>query len=278
MSAPHTTYAVALAQAARKLEDSPTPALDARVLMMAASGLTHADLIVGGDDAIPEAVAVRFEAFVARRADSEPVAHITGGQEFFGRMFRVTADTLIPRPETEMLIESALEATGPAPSVLDLGTGTGCLLLTLLAERPEAKGVAVELSAPALAIARENAARLGVEDRATFLEADFANAPEDVFDLILTNPPYIEEGAPLPRSVVQYEPAMALRAGADGLDAYRVLAPVIAARLAPGGNAFLEIGTGQGQAVRSLMKEAMPGRTVQVHFDLAGHERMVAVG
>ncbi|MEM9233953.1 MAG: peptide chain release factor N(5)-glutamine methyltransferase [Pseudomonadota bacterium] len=277
MSLTEKTYSDWLAWGARQLSGSPTAGLDARVLLMQAAGLDHATLIAASTDNVPQQLAAIYENHIQRRSGNEPVALIIGRQEFFGRDFEVTGDTLIPRPETEMLVEAALSGAGGGDRILDLGTGTGCLLLTLLAEMPEARGVAVDISAAALAVAKKNADNLGVAGRARFVEADFAEAPDGPFDLILSNPPYIEEGVELSASVAGFEPEMALRAGKDGLDAYRVLAPAIAERLARGGHAFLEIGTGQGGAVSQLMKSAMPDRSVRVDHDLAGHERMVAI-
>ncbi|WP_370338880.1 peptide chain release factor N(5)-glutamine methyltransferase [Parvularcula marina] len=271
------TYSQHLAEGTMRLGTSPTPVLDARVLLCAASGLDHAGLIAAAKDEVPMEAAGKYARMLSRRAGGEPVAYITGEQEFFGRTFKVTRDTLIPRPETEMLVEAAVAAAGPNPRVLDLGTGTGCLLLSVLGELTSAHGVGIDKSPGALQVAEKNAHLLKLDRWAEFRMLDFRYAPDGPFDIILSNPPYIEDDAALPVSVAGYEPELALRAGADGLDAYRVLAPVIAERLAPGGHAFLEIGTGQGEAVSSLMKAAMPEREVSVHNDLAGHERMVTV-
>ena len=277
MSSIDKTYSALIQAGAALLTRSNTPLLDARVLMMAAARMDHPALIASGLDPVPPLVAHTFEKLIDRRVQGVPVAHLTGRQEFYGRTFKVTEETLIPRPETEMLVEAAVKLPVAPGRILDLGTGTGCLIVSLLCEFRDAAGVGVELSPFAAAVTRENAALLGCLSRLETVEGDFSLAPEGPFDLIVSNPPYIEEDAALPRSVADYEPAGALFAGPEGLDAYHVLAPLIAERLASGGAAFLEIGTGQGDAVSSLMKTAMPEREVTVHKDLAGHERMVAV-
>ena len=276
---PHTVGTL-VRQAAAQLADSPTPMLDARALFLHVSGLTHADLIAREAESVTEDVATRFDALLAQRRQGAPVAHLVGAQEFYGRLFFVTPHVLIPRPETEMLVDAALRVMpeGEAVRLLDLGTGSGCLLGTLLAERPQATGWGVDLSAEALNIAERNLDAIGVAPRAHLVEGEFAVAPEGPFDLIISNPPYIEAAADLPPSVKDHEPSLALFAGPDGLDAYRALAPLIATRLAPYGSAFLEIGTGQGTSVKRLMKDAMPSRAVSVSKDLAGHERMVTIG
>lgn len=271
------SYVRLMSTAVDELTTSPTPGLDARLLMQSASELDYAELIAQGDELVPDSVAQSFLHLVKRRQAQEPIAHILGVQEFYSRSFKVTPQTLIPRPETEMLVDAVLARAARPSTLLDLGTGSGCLLISLLCELPEATGVAIDISPAALKVARENGRQHEVADRVVFREADFAAAPKGPFDVIVANPPYIGTHADLPVSVDQFEPALALRAGPDGLDAYRVLAPVIAKRLAPDGAAFLEIGTGQGKAVSELMKEAMPDWDISVHQDLAGHERMVAI-
>ena len=282
---PHTVGTL-VRQAAAQLADSPTPMptpmLDARTLFLHASGLSHADLIAGDAGPVGEEVAAQFQMLISRRREGVPVAHLVRTQEFYGRPFVVSADVLIPRPETEMLVEAALAVMTEDAVILDLGTGSGCLLATLLAERLSATGRGVDQSASALAIARQNVDILGVGERAALIEGDFAAAPAGPYtgpyDVIVSNPPYIEDDADLPTSVKNYEPALALFAGPDGLDAYRALAPLLARWLKPEGSAFLEIGTGQGAPVSRLMIAAMPDRAVSVSKDLAGHERMVTIG
>ncbi|WOI52003.1 peptide chain release factor N(5)-glutamine methyltransferase [Parvularcula sp. LCG005] len=271
------TYGQSLRQAAQGLSASPTPALDARLLLLAASGLDHAGLIAADRDPVDPAVEGTFSALVARRMGGEPIAYILGEQEFYGRRFRVGPDVLIPRPETEMLIDAALRVAVSKPRIADLGLGSGCILGTLLAEIPEATGLGVDLSPAALGVAAANLTQLAVRSRAALAVRSFEVALPGVFDLIVSNPPYIEAAAVLPVSVAEHEPAMALFAGQDGLDAYRALAPIIAGALAPDGHAFLEIGDGQGAAVSQLMQAVMPDRPVTLNPDLAGRERLVSI-
>ena len=203
------------------------------------------------------------------------MAQILGEREFWGRAFRVTPDVLDPRPETETLVEAALGGP-PAGRLLDLGTGSGCLLVTLLAEWPEATGVGVDVSPAALAVARENAERHGVEERATFHRGDWCAGLEGRFDLIVSNPPYIadDELAQLAPEVREHEPRLALAGGPDGLDAYRRLAPELPRLLSPGGRVLLEVGAGQAAAVVTILDEA--GLAVGgIRCDLGGHGRVV---
>lgn len=261
---------------AGKLSASPTAMLDARTLFLFVSGWDHTQLIGCDERCLGEEVAARFSELIVRRAEGEPVAYITGRQEFFGRTFKVTSDVLIPRPETEMLVEAA---RGLSPArVVDFGVGSGCLLGSVLAECPNAIGEGWDISAAALAVARSNLEEIGVADRAELIERSFEESVNRQFDLIISNPPYIEATAELPVSVRRYEPAVALFAGADGLDAYRALAPSLSVMLTADGTALLEIGTGQGDAVTAIMKTALPRRDVLVHEDLAGHQRMVEIG
>lgn len=261
---------------AEQLSSSPTAMLDARTLFLFVSGWDHAQLIGCEEKCISDEDAKAFAELISRRAKGEPVAHITGQQEFFERTFKVTPDVLIPRPETEMLVEAA---RGLSPArVLDLGVGSACLLGSILSECPSALGEGWDISAAALAVARSNLEGLGVADRARLIERSFEKSVNRQFDLIVSNPPYIEATAELPVSVQHYEPAVALFAGADGLDAYRALAPSLSVMLTATGTALLEIGTGQGAAVTQIMAAQMPSRDIRVHDDLAGHQRMVEIG
>jgi release factor glutamine methyltransferase len=282
-----TTIDEALASAAAKLIKAgiADPRLDARVLTMAATGLSREALLAHGEDAMGTEAIVRLDDYVARRAAGEPVARILGHKEFWSLDFEVTADTLVPRPETETLIEAAL-ATMPdrsAPSsVLDFGTGTGCLLLAFLAERPNARGIGIDINPGAVAVATRNAARLGLEDRARFLKGDFAGElpalTDRRFDVILSNPPYIPDGEidGLAPDVARYEPRVALSGGDDGLAAYRALAMRLPRLLTPGGWAFLEIGQGQADRVAAIMAAA--GLAVRARrADLAGIVRALAI-
>jgi release factor glutamine methyltransferase len=218
------------------------------------------------------------------RAAREPLAQITGHREFWSLDFAVTADTLVPRPDTETLIEAALAAF-PARAavrrVLDLGTGTGCLLLAALHEFPDAFGVGVDRVPAAAALAARNAAALGMADRAALLCADWASALAGRFDLVLCNPPYIPaaEIAGLMADVALYEPASALAGGADGLDAYRAVLPVLPGLLEPGGVAVLEIGQGQAGAVTALAarNRLAEGLASGPRADLAGIARALVL-
>ena len=204
---------------------------------------------------VPPEVLARLRAAVAARAAGRSVAHVTGRAAFWGRDFLVTDDTLAPRPETETLVEAALAE--PFARVLDLGTGTGCLAVTLLAERPRATGVATDLSEAALAVAARNAEAHGVAARLELRRADWWEGVEGRFDLIVSNPPYVaeEEMAGLAPEV-RAEPRMALTPGGDGLGAHRAIASGLARHLAPGGRVLLELGAGQGDAVAGLLRGA----------------------
>jgi release factor glutamine methyltransferase len=224
---------------------------------------------------VPEAAAAAFEALIARRAGREPVSHLTGQRAFWGRDFRVTRDVLDPRPETETLV--ALALAEPFARVLDLGTGSGCILVTLLAERPDAQGVGTDVSPEALLIAGENAARHGVADRLVLTPSDWFGDIGGRYDLIVSNPPYIaaEEMAGLAPEVRDHEPRGALTDEGDGLAAYRAIAAGASRFLASGGRILVEIGPTQGPAVSRLFAEAGLER-VAVHPDLDGRDRVVA--
>lgn len=245
-----------------------TARLDARILVCEALDWSLEKLVAHDERIITTEKIAQCDTLVQRRLLREPVSHILGKKEFWGREFKVTRDTLTPRPDSEILIETALEylADFTSPNILDLGTGTGCLLLSLLAECPRAKGCGIDISNKALAVAKENAERLGCQDRATWIESDWLQAldKEKKFDLIIANPPYIAEDDRhvLAPEVVQYEPAKALFAGVDGLNDYRTLASSLAGRTADDGNVMFEIGKGQQQKVVSLM--------TQEGFELAG--------
>lgn len=269
------TRADLLADAVRRLAAAGVeePARDARHLLRAAVGLEPAALSAALG-AVPDAEeAARFAGLVARRLRREPVAQILGRRTFWGREFEVTADVLDPRPETETLIAAAL-ALGPKARVLDLGTGTGCLLLTLLAEWPRARGLGVEASAPARAVALRNAVRLGLSDRAEIVAGDWLAGVAGPFDLVVANPPYIPEAevAALAPEVAAWEPRAALTPGGDGLGAFRAIAAGVAVVLAPGGALLVEFGMGQGAAVEAIFAAAglRGGRLLP---DLSGRPR-----
>lgn len=250
------------------------PARDARILLAYAMGLPPDRLTLHlPDEMTPEAEAMYERALLARIA-RQPVSQITGRRAFFGRSFKVTRDTLDPRPETESLILAALAA--PFDRVLDLGTGTGCILLTLLAERPLATGLGVDLSPAALSVATENAQALGMGDRAQFSLSDWFTDVAGKFDLIAANPPYIaqSEMADLAPEVRDWEPHMALTPGGDGLAPYRIIAAQARAFLRPEGRVLVEIGWQQGPAVRDLFGAAGFAR-IEVLPDLDGRDRVV---
>ena len=274
---------------ARALRDAgaETPALDARLLLCLATGLTHEALIAHGQEPIAPEEAARLAGYVARRLDGEPVSRIRGTRDFYGRDFLIDACTLDPRPDTETLVDAALDTIAQNGwkdrplELLDLGTGSGCILLTLLAELPQAEGVGTDASEGALRVAAENARRLGVAPRARFLAADWLDGMEGQFDLIVSNPPYIPsaEIAGLAREVAAYDPRPALDGGADGLDAYRRIAEGAGALLAPGGQLLVEIGASQADAVLALLREAgFPVGEASVRWDLAGRPRCILAG
>ena len=277
MAAPAQTVAEALRAAAEVLSaTSETPRLDAELLMAHALGASRSDLLLRHQRAAPPAV---FDALVARRLAHEPVAYIIGEQEFYGLPFQVSHAVLIPRADSETLVEAALAGAPQARRVLDCGTGSGALLLAVLAQLPAAAGLGIDRSAAALAVARTNAQALGLADRAALLPGDWTRpgwADElGRFDLILANPPYVESDAPLAPSVRDHEPAGALFAGVDGLDDYRVLIPQLPALLAPGGLALVEIGATQADAVAGLAADA--GLAASLHRDLRELPRVLSL-
>jgi len=233
-------------------------ATDARWLLAHACGRSQTWLFAHGRDPAPHEVVDRFEALVARRVAGEPVAYLTGVRGFFGFDLAVSPATLIPRPETELLVDLAL-ARLPARGarVVDLGTGSGAIALAIARERPDADVLATDASAAALAVARANAATLGLS-HVRFAHGDwYAPLNGTRVDLIASNPPYIEDGDPhLTQGDLRFEPAAALSSGADGLDAIRVLAAGAIAHLEPGGWLLVEHGLRQGAAVRALLVEA----------------------
>ena len=218
-------------------------------------------LISHAEDVVSDESFDRFRELIERRAAGEPMQYITGVQDFFGREFRVTPDVLIPRPETELLVEAALEVIGErsaTPLICDVGTGSGCIAVTLLCELTGSRAVAVDKSSAALEIAKLNAHEQSVAERAVFLVSDCfdaLDAREYQFDLIVSNPPYVPEavGASLPREVRDHEPLVALSAGPDGLSMIRRLLADAPAFLKPGGHMLMEIGFDQGEAVRALV-------------------------
>ncbi len=248
---------------------------DARALLAAAMDVPRDRLTLHLGDDLDAAAAARFDAMIARRVARAPVAKILGRRAFWGRSFEVTADVLDPRAETECLIAEALR--GPAPErLLDLGTGSGILAVTLLAEWPEAQGVATDISAAALEVAGRNAARHGVDTRLGFCRSDWFAQVTGVFDLIVSNPPYIaaDEMPDLSAEVRDHDPEGALTDGGDGLSAYRAIASGAGVHLRSGGRIALEIGWRQGAPVREILGAAGFAE-VRVLPDLDGRDRVV---
>ncbi len=269
----------ALNRAAMRLRESgiAEPWMEARLLLEAASGLSAVDQISDPDRSLDEATATAFEALVERRASREPLVYILGEKEFHGLAFTVSSDVLTPRPETEILVELVRECL-PDPTaplrILDIGTGSGCLLVTLLTLCRGAFGVGTDLSFPALRIARHNAERHEVGERAGWVCCRWADALRGPFQVIVSNPPYVttSELAVLQPEIREHEPRLALDGGPEGLDAYRALAHEIPPLLAEDGIAVVELGRGQGGAVAGLMREAGL-EIVEIRPDLAGIAR-----
>jgi release factor glutamine methyltransferase len=259
-------------------------ALDARLLVAHALGLDRTTLVLADDQAVSEEDAARAMALAERRIAGEPVARILGEKEFWSLRFRLSADTLAPRPDTETLVAAALDAISQAGrrdenlAILDLGTGTGAILLALLSELPAAFGVGVDIAEGAAATARENAVRLGFDSRAGFVVGDWAAPIGGRFDLVVANPPYIPTGeiCRLPVEVRRHDPDMALDGGSDGFSGHRAVLGALDRLLAPNGLAFIEVGAGQADAVAGLA--AALGFATRRHLDLAGIERVVELG
>ena len=270
------TIAEAIRAAAERLcATSDTARLDAELLMAHVLGVSRSQLLLlrMRDEAAPHAAG--FDRLVERRAGHEPVAHLLGVQEFFGLEFAVTPDTLIPRGDSETIVQAALDCAPHDACVLDMGTGSGALLLAFLYERPDAKGLGIDASAAALAVASANGQRLGLAERAQFVQANWLESgwAHDLgrFDLVLCNPPYVESDAILDPDVREFEPATALFAGPEGLDDYRAIVPQLGKLLVPGGVAIFEIGAGQAEAVGAIASES--GFAAETRRDLADRPR-----
>ena len=265
---------------------SPTPELDAAVLLSHVTGATRAQLLAFPERILNPGDQRRYRELVARRATGEPVAYLTAHREFMGLDFATDRRALIPRPETELLVEAARDAAramaarGIAPVVADVGTGSGAIALSLAALEPHvARVYALDVSADALSLARENAARLGVADRVVLLQGDLLDPLPEPVDLLLANLPYVSqaEASALPRDVREFEPATALFGEDDGLGHVRRLFGSAARHLRAGACLMLEIGADQGAAVRALARQAFPDATLDVRKDLAGLDRLVIV-
>jgi release factor glutamine methyltransferase len=277
------TVGTILEAAVRRLHAAgiDTARLDARLLLGDVLQVETAALVAHPERPLAGSEDERFRALIERRCRHQPVSQLLARREFWGLTFRVTADTLIPRPETETIVEQALAGIpdrARALRVLDVGTGTGCLLLALLHELPQATGLAIDRSPAALAVARANAEALGLAARAEFRLGNWTDGVAESFDLIVSNPPYIttadmEQLAP---EVARHEPPLALDGGRDGLDCYRAIARGLSGCLRPDGRLLLEIGAGQGDSVAAIFAAAGFACTAR-HNDLAGLPRCLVL-
>lgn len=257
-----------------------TPALDARLLVAAAIGMAPDRLVLVDDRVLSPVEAQAIDRALERRLAGEPVARILGEKEFWGLSFHLSDATLVPRPDTETLVEAALawidrtHGRDKPLRIVDIGTGSGAILLALLSALPQAAGLGIDLAEEAARTARDNAVRLGFADRSLFVRGSWADCCGPV-DVIVSNPPYIQSHViqTLDREVKDHDPMLALDGGDDGLDAYRAILQDLDRVMQPGGAAFFEIGYDQGEALRSLGRLA--GFDTGIHSDLAGHDRVV---
>ena len=277
------SIANSLLEASQALEAHGVPESrrEAGSLLSFVIGKDRTFLISHADDLLEETEVDRFREVVARRAEGEPLQYITGMQDFYGREFRVTPDVLIPRPETELLVEAALEVITDVrgPTICDVGTGSGCIAVTLLCERTDARAVAVDVSEAALKVAAQNAHVLGVSDRIELKLSDcFDELDKTTFDLIVSNPPYVSSAAlpALQREVRDHEPLVALSPGADGLSVIRRLLHDGPSFLNAGGHLIMEIGYDQGEAMQELIDPKF-WRLVEIRPDLQSIPRIVVV-
>ncbi len=249
---------------------------DALVLLAHVMEVDQSAVLARLQDPLPPSALYGMDRAVAVRSLRQPVSHIIGKRGFWNHEFMVNSDVLDPRPDTETLVGAALEQ--PFDTVLDLGTGSGAIIISLLAERPQAMGMATDISAAALDMARRNAGRIGVADRVQFKESDWFSALSGRFNLIVSNPPYISEAEmqSLAPEVRDWEPHLALTPGGDGLGAYRIIAPQLRAFMAPQGRALFEIGYAQAKEVCAIFNAA-GFDNIDVIKDLSGHDRVVAV-
>jgi release factor glutamine methyltransferase len=257
---------------------SPTARLDAELLLGHVLQWSRVRLLVDARETVDEVLVERFRGLIARREALEPVAYLLGYREFYGLEMLVTPDVLVPRPETELLVELALERAKGRDSIraCDIGTGTGCIAIAFAMNAPQAVVTAVDVSPAALAVARQNVERYSLADRVRLVQGDLLGPIEEPVDLLLSNPPYtilaeVDEGVRL------YEPHLALDGGVQGLDLYGRLLSEATTRLRPGASILLEIGAWQGAALRDLASQYFPGAQVSVHQDLAGLDRIVVI-
>ncbi len=271
----------ALLWARRQLQASPTPHEDARLLLQHALEAGHTFLAAHSEQALTAEQEHLFRALVARARQLEPIPYITGEAPFCGLEFIVTPDVLIPRPETEQLVEGAIAraATHPTKSLVDVGTGSGCIAVVLARRLEQTDILATDVSAAALDVARRNALRHGVVDRVKFHQGKLLEALDAPVDLVVANLPYVSdsEWTALDDAVKWYEPVGALRGGPDGLDLIHRLLHQVRPLLRPNGAVFLEIGWRQGDAARQLARTLFPAARITVEPDYAGHDRMVII-
>lgn len=281
MTAPDASAAALLESAARRLALAgiDSASLDAELLLRHVLGWDRARLVTCPREAVPAEALARFETLVGEREKRRPLQHLTGRQAFWRHEFVVTPDVLIPRPETELIVEEALRRLRDAvrPVIVDVGTGSGCIALSLAAELPDAEVLAIDVSSPALAVARDNARRLGLEARVSFHEGDLLAPVAELngrFDLVACNPPYVDPSEPLAPEVRDHDPAIALFPPGDTLSLYRRLLPQARRALKPDGLLIVEIGAGMSAAVAGLLSGA--GFAVDdVARDLQGIPRTV---
>ena len=273
----------ALARATRRLAEAgvETARLDARLLLASVDGMSASAVLLDPQRVLAAEVESAFGRLVDRRAQREPVSRILGRREFWSLDFAISLATLDPRPDSETLVEAAFAQFGPEPCrrVLDLGTGTGCIINAVLSERPNWVGLGIDIAEEAVAVARANARTLALSERVHFQVGDWDKGLVGSFDLILSNPPYIpsNEIAGLSPEVASFDPLRALDGGTDGLDAYRALAPALLRLLAPHGRAIIELGKGQVSAIADIMEEAGL-KAIERRCDLAGVERCLVLG
>jgi release factor glutamine methyltransferase len=271
----------ALVYGRHQLHQSDSPALDARLLLEHILQTSHSYLVAHGDELLPAEQERQYQRLLARARRREPVPYLTGSAPFYGREFRVTSAVLIPRPETELLVEAATAWAGRRASlhVVDVGTGSGCIAVTLARLLPQARVEATDISAEAITVARRNAAQHEVVSRIHFYQGNLLEPIQERPDLIVANLPYIadSEWTLVDDTVKWYEPAVALRGGPDGLEQIRALLAQATTRLAPAGAIFLEVGWQQGQATQAIAQAYFPTAQVQVQADYAGHDRLVVV-
>jgi release factor glutamine methyltransferase len=274
----------AIVKARLQVAGLTTPGLDARLIIMRATGLTHEELIAGSGTSVAPEARVQIMDLVRRREEGEPLSRIMGEREFYSRSFALNSGTLDPRPDTETLVDAALKVLRGEPGqgrrIADLGTGSGAVIITLLAELPDTAGVGTDLCASALSAAQANALRHKVANRLDLVEGSWFEALSGTFDLIVSNPPYIPSGAMafLPREVKFHDPHRALDGGQDGLSAYRAIAEGVCRHLRIGGHLCVEIGKGQEGAVDAIMSGGglrPAARHPPVNADLSGTPRVL---